>query len=60
MITGIWSVIAVRSQIAGGYETTLVVKLIVVVIRGVTAVAAVLADPGTPLDELARKLATEG
>jgi hypothetical protein len=60
MITGIRNVIAVRSQITGSYETTLVVKLIVVVICGVTAAAAVLADPGTPLDELARKLATEG
>ena len=37
VITGIWNIIAVRSQIAGSYETTLVVKLIVVVISGVTA-----------------------
>lgn len=35
--TGIWNVIAVRGQVTGSYETTLVVKLIVVVISGVTA-----------------------
>ena len=37
IITGIWNIAAVRSQIHGSYETTLVVKLIVVVISGVTA-----------------------
>ena len=37
VITGIWNIVAVRSQITGSYETTLVVKLIVVVISGVTA-----------------------
>jgi putative copper export protein len=37
VITGIWNIIAVRSQITGSYEITLVVKLIVVVISGVTA-----------------------
>jgi len=37
IITGIWNVIAVRSQITGSYETTLVTKLIVVLISGVTA-----------------------
>ena len=37
VVTGIWNIIAVRSQITGSYETTLVVKLIVVVISGVTA-----------------------
>ena len=37
VITGIWNVIAVRSQINGSYETTLVVKLIVVAVSGVTA-----------------------
>lgn len=35
--TGIWNIVAVRSQITGSYETTLVVKLIVVLISGVTA-----------------------
>ena len=35
--TGIWNVIAVRGQVTGSYETTLVVKLIVVVISGATA-----------------------
>jgi putative copper export protein len=37
VLTGIWNIVAVRSQITGGYETTLVVKLIVVAISGVTA-----------------------
>lgn len=37
VVTGIWNVIAVRSQITGSYETTLVVKLIVVAVSGVTA-----------------------
>jgi len=37
VITGIWNIVAVRSQIHGSYETTLVVKLVVVVISGVTA-----------------------
>jgi putative copper export protein len=37
IITGIWNMIAVRSQIHGSYETTLIVKLIVVVISGVSA-----------------------
>ena len=37
VITGIWNVIAVRSQINGSYETTLVVKLVVVAVSGVTA-----------------------
>ena len=37
VITGIWNIAAVRAQVHGSYETTLVVKLIVVVISGVTA-----------------------
>jgi putative copper export protein len=37
VITGVWNIIAVRSQITGSYQTTLVVKLVVVVISGVTA-----------------------
>jgi len=37
VITGVWNVIAVRSQIHGSYETTLVVKLIAVAISGVSA-----------------------
>ncbi|HEY5990394.1 MAG TPA: hypothetical protein VIV12_29000 [Streptosporangiaceae bacterium] len=37
VITGIWNMIAERSQIAGTYRTTLVVKLIVVLISGLTA-----------------------
>jgi len=35
--TGVWNVIAVRTQISGSYETTLVVKLVVVAISGVAA-----------------------
>jgi putative copper export protein len=37
VITGVWNMIAVRSQIAGTYQTTLDVKLIMVLISGVTA-----------------------
>ena len=37
VITGIWNIAAAQSQIKGSYETTLVVKLIVVAISGVTA-----------------------
>ena len=37
VVTGVWNVLAVRSQITGSYETTLVVKLVVVVISGATA-----------------------
>ena len=37
ILTGIWNVVAVRSQITGSYQTTLVVKLIVVAVSGVTA-----------------------
>jgi putative copper export protein len=37
IITGIWNIAAVQSQIHGSYETTLVVKLIVVAISGLTA-----------------------
>jgi putative copper export protein len=35
--TGVWNIIAVRSQIHGAYETTLVVKVAVVAVSGVTA-----------------------
>jgi putative copper export protein len=37
VVTGIWNIAAVHAQINGSYETTLVVKLIVVGISGVTA-----------------------
>jgi len=37
VITGIWNIIAVRSQVTGSYETTLVVKLIAVGISGISA-----------------------
>jgi putative copper export protein len=35
--TGVWNVIAVRSQISGSYETTLIVKLVIVGVSGITA-----------------------
>jgi putative copper export protein len=37
VLTGVWNVIAVRSQVSGRYETTLVVKLIAVAVSGVAA-----------------------
>ena len=37
IVTGIGNIAAVRSQIHGSYRTTLIVKLIVVAISGVTA-----------------------
>jgi len=37
VITGIWNIAAVHAQIKGSYEITLVVKLIVVAISGLTA-----------------------
>jgi putative copper export protein len=37
ILTGVWNVFAVRSQITGSYETTLVAKLIAVAISGLTA-----------------------
>ncbi len=37
ILTGIWNIIAVRGQITGSYQTTLIVKLVVVAISGVTA-----------------------
>jgi putative copper export protein len=37
IVTGVWNVIAVRSQITGRYEVTLIVKLVVVAISGISA-----------------------
>lgn len=37
IITGIWNIAAVRGKVTGSYETTLTIKLVVVVISGVTA-----------------------
>jgi putative copper export protein len=39
VVTGIWNIVAVRSQISNeaGYRATLIVKLAVVVVSGVTA-----------------------
>ena len=35
--TGVWNIAAVRAQIHGSYETTLIVKLVAVLVSGVTA-----------------------
>jgi putative copper export protein len=39
IVTGIWNIVAVRSQVShtGSYRTTLIVKLIVVAISGIAA-----------------------
>lgn len=37
VITGVWNVIAAGSQVQGSYQTTLIVKLVVVTISGVAA-----------------------
>jgi putative copper export protein len=37
IVTGVWNVIAVRSQVTGSYETTLIVKLVLVAVSGLTA-----------------------
>ena len=37
IVTGIWNVIAVSSQVTGSYETTLIVKLVLVAVSGLTA-----------------------
>ena len=39
ILTGIWNIVAVRSQVSGSasYRTTLIVKLVVVVVSGVAA-----------------------
>lgn len=37
LVTGIWNVIAVRSQVTGSYQTTLIVKLVLVAVSGLTA-----------------------
>jgi hypothetical protein len=44
IITGIWNIIAARSQITGSYETTLVVKLLAVL---VSALGDALVQPET-------------
>ena len=37
VLTGMWNVAAVRSKVSGSYETTLIVKIAVVAVSGVTA-----------------------
>jgi putative copper export protein len=37
LLTGVWNVIAVRGQITGSYQITLIVKLVVVAISGAAA-----------------------
>jgi len=38
ILTGIWNIAAVRSQVTGSYETTLIIKLVAVAVSGVAAV----------------------
>jgi len=48
VVTGVWNIVAVRSEIEGSYETTLIVKLVLVVLSGVAAVLHARARrPGT-------------
>lgn len=49
IITGVWNVVAVRSQITGRYEVTLIVKLVVVAISGVSAALHARARSATGL-----------
>jgi len=49
VLTGIWNVIAERSKISGSYETTLIVKLAVVAVSGVTAALHARARSGAGL-----------
>lgn len=37
LITGVWNIAAGRPEITGSYETTLIIKLIVVAVSGITA-----------------------
>jgi putative copper export protein len=37
LVTGVWNVIAVRGEITGDYQATLILKLAVVAVSGVTA-----------------------
>jgi putative copper export protein len=49
ILTGVWNVIAVRSQITGSYETTLIMKLAVVALSGATAALHARARSATAL-----------
>jgi hypothetical protein len=49
IVTGTWNVIAVRAQVTGSYETTLIVKLIVVAVSGLTAALHARAKTATGL-----------
>ena len=44
LVTGIWNIAAVRSQIHGCYRTTLIVKLVVVAISGVLLTSVMTAN----------------
>lgn len=35
--TGVWNIVAVRDEITGSYKTTLIVKLVLVLLSGITA-----------------------
>jgi putative copper export protein len=37
VVTGVWNIVAVRAQISGSYRVTLIAKLAVVVLSGVSA-----------------------
>jgi putative copper export protein len=37
ILTGIWNVAAVRPEVTGSYETTLIIKIVVVALSGVAA-----------------------
>jgi putative copper export protein len=49
ILTGIWNMIAVRGQITGSYQVTLIVKLAVVAVSGITAALHARARSATGL-----------
>jgi putative copper export protein len=49
ILTGIWNVAAVRSQVTGSYETTLIIKLAAVAVSGVAAALHARARSATGL-----------
>ena len=49
VLTGIWNIAAVRSQVTGSYETTLIIKLVAVAVSGVAAALHARARSATGL-----------
>ena len=47
VVTGVWNIVAERDEVHGSYETTLIVKLVLVAVSGVTA--WLHARAGTPV-----------